>query len=1212
MFKVGILTVSDTAALNQDDDKTGPLLHDMLNAHTSTRFKVTQTRIVRDNIDDITRTVQQWSDQEQLGLILTAGGTGFSTKDNTPEAISPLLDKLAPGLVTTMLTSSLQITPMAALARPCAGVRLCRKDKTGKGTLIVTLPGSPKGAKENLESLLPVLPHALEQLTGQRDTRQAHDEMRQPGGALHDQQQLNTEVSMGGCRHHHHHHHDNHGGHSVPKPRTTLSQDPSSAIASRQRQSPFPIISFSEAIQSILDHTQLSPVQTINVTQDLIGSVLADDIEAAQDVPNQPTSNVDGYAVRATDEVGIYNVSTTFHRESNSYDHKTIYRINTGAPVPSDFDSIIMVEDTIVTARNEQDEELQIKLLTKVDKGENVRKVASDVKKGEKVLEKGDVVSVSGGELGTLGFVGKRSVPIYRRPKVAVLSTGNELIDLQDSSSSVNDSTCSFKGVIDSNRLSLISILRHLHYEVLDLGIVGDTMEQTQQALKRGKEECDVIVTTGGTSMGVGDLLKPCIEKEMGGTIHFGRVAIKPGKPTTFATLPAHPMSPDRRSRLVFALPGNPASALVTFFIFVLPCLRKMEGRRETEWELPRVPVTLNETVKLDSRAEYHRVWLKADSSLQGLKAFSTGGQRSSRTVSLAHCNGLLELPPKNSGEVEKEKGSVVNCLVMGELGGAHEIMLRAAGRSIVAPTVSRMTPRVVVGRVARPFTTSIQRLSDHAEPVIQGPGGKSGQVPTDYEQATGLERFELLMKLKGEEAFSLEPLQVERMGTPQSPIEVFSLDHERIVGCTGFPVDSHDTILMVANDQKPVSHYLWLRDHCREPRSFHPATKQRLVDTFLLPPDLKPARVETNQTGLTITWPEATGSGDSYQSFFPWSFLIEHSYAPRLPHEPVKDDRIYWNSSIRNNMPTVSYNDVMSSEQGVFEWLDLLHKFGFCLVKDIPPTPEQTHELIQKIAFVRRTHYGGFWDFTADLKHGDLAYSDVPLQAHTDTTYFTDSCGLQMFHLLSPKTSHKGGHNLLVDGFNAAQQLKNTRPDVYELFSNLPIPAHASGTGTESIPSGVFMKPLATSGLPVLTHDVDTGELLQIRWNNDDRAVIGKSKSWTKDTIEQWYEATKVWESILRHSDNTLWQQMQMGTAVIFDNHRVLHGRSSFTGQRRLCGAYVNHDDYRSRYIGLKKQFGSIHEQNEQIIRLKLIKKFGIQKDDQNQTNKGPWVDYP
>lgn len=121
-------------------------------------------------------------------------------------------------------------------------------------------------------------------------------------------------------------------------------------------------------------------------------------------------------------------------------------------------------------------------------------------------------------------------VKVHRRPTVAVLSTGNELTNLQDTPTEVKpDRRNNFSAIVDSNRPSLISVLECLGYEVVDLGIVGDTMRETTDALKRGCEQADVIVSTGGTSMGVGDLLKPCIEREMGGTVHFGRVAMKPG-----------------------------------------------------------------------------------------------------------------------------------------------------------------------------------------------------------------------------------------------------------------------------------------------------------------------------------------------------------------------------------------------------------------------------------------------------------------------------------------------------------------------------------------------------------------------------------------------------------------------------------------------------------------------------------------------------------
>lgn len=164
--------------------------------------------------------------------------------------------------------------------------------------------------------------------------------------------------------------------------------------------------------------------------------------------------------------------------------------------------------------------------------------------------------------------------------------------------------------------------------------------------------------------MGELDLLKPTIERSLGGTIHFGRVAMKPGKPTTFATIPTS-MS---HSKLIFALPGNPASALVTFHLFVLPSLRKASGLRRPS--LPLAKVVLSEDVKLDPRPEYHRVYISATGKGQ-LMAVSTGGQRSSRVGSLAGANGLLCLPSsKEAGRFAMKKNELVDALLLGQLGG--------------------------------------------------------------------------------------------------------------------------------------------------------------------------------------------------------------------------------------------------------------------------------------------------------------------------------------------------------------------------------------------------------------------------------------------------------------------------------------------------------------------------------------------------------------
>jgi gephyrin len=197
---------------------------------------------------------------------------------------------------------------------------------------------------------------------------------------------------------------------------------------------------------------------------------------------------------------------------------------------------------------------------------------------------------------------------VYKKPVVALLSTGNELVDLQDES--LHDSnTEKWAGVWDTNRPSLKAALEGLGYQVVDLGIVHDeyvrllsrrsyikfltawilSIDAHLKAMTTGLTQADVLVTTGGTSMGASDLLKPLLERQLNGTIHFGRVAMKPGKPTTFASVPS-PVH-GGRDKLVFGLPGNPASALVTFYVFVLPALRRLGGWKKESAELPRAPV---------------------------------------------------------------------------------------------------------------------------------------------------------------------------------------------------------------------------------------------------------------------------------------------------------------------------------------------------------------------------------------------------------------------------------------------------------------------------------------------------------------------------------------------------------------------------------------------------------------------------------------------
>ncbi|KAI0677254.1 MoaB/Mog domain-containing protein [Trametes maxima] len=648
--RVAILTVSDTAATDASADRSGPVIQSIL---TQSGYVCRHLVIVPDDEIRIRTVVLGWCDQGDIDWIVTTGGTGFGVRDRTPEAIKPLLEREAPGLVHLLLSASLQSTPLAALSRPVAG--------TIRHTLIVTLPGSVKAVQENLVALLNggVADHAVELVRG-GSGRAVHAALAAEGVRVPEGSVSSADVGAGasesGGAHHDHHHHGH--GHAPPQSRSVLSHD--SSLPARHRESPYPLVSVAEAYLTVLREIQPLSVAEAPVTPHLRGHVIAEDVLAPQNVPATASTNVDGYALRSTDPPGIYKVlGAQTHSLSNPLPLGAVFRVNTGGPLPAGADAVIMVEDTRLhstqrTPLGEAFEEDEIETLAAVPRGENVREPGSDVRQGELVLERGTVVHSAGGEIGTLAFVGRTMVNVVRRPVVALLSTGNELLDVQSPNPLPSDG---WGGIWDTNRPSLQAAIEGLGYQVIDLGIVPDSLEAHVAALRRGLESADLLLTTGGTSMGVGDLLKPVIERHLGGTIHFGRIKVKPGKPTT-----------GRSERVpVFALPGNPASALVMFHVFVIPALRKLGGWPESSCRLPSVRVQIQESMRLDPRPEYHRAIIKA--SITGFKAYSTGGQRSSRVASLKGANGLIALPARGEkGPSRLEIGDFVEAIIIGEL----------------------------------------------------------------------------------------------------------------------------------------------------------------------------------------------------------------------------------------------------------------------------------------------------------------------------------------------------------------------------------------------------------------------------------------------------------------------------------------------------------------------------------------------------------------
>ncbi|KAK3390981.1 hypothetical protein B0H63DRAFT_389691 [Podospora didyma] len=681
VLRAAILIVSTTAAKDPSTDTADTTLRSVFESDGRGQWDVAESGIVSDVVTHIQRQIVQWADtaDDAVNLIVTTGGTGFAVADHTPEAVSPLLHKQAPGLVHAMLAASLAVTPFAMMSRPVAGVR--------NKTLIITLPGSPKGASENLQAVLKMLPHACLQAAGASSRALHSDGVKKleqeagVGSGANSGRAGGNVHSHGGGGHHyvpdHSHSHGGHGhsheghGHGGGLVRHTKpsenpkSNDPSLGPSRRHRESPYPMLSVEDALELIKQHTPAPEIVTEKVGHELVGAVLAQDVRASENVPAFRASIVDGYAVVVPKDgnmKGVFPVTSVSHAapgEAKSLKEGEIARITTGAPLPPGATSVIMVEDTVLVSKTEDEkEEKQVEILAEnVKEGENIREVGSDINEGALILKKGDQISAVGGEIGLLAAAGVAEVQVYRRPVIGLLSTGDEIVK------SNRPGALRLGEVRDTNRPTLTSAATESGYQVIDFGIVSDKAGFLEDRLRYAMRRADLIITTGGVSMGELDLLKPTIERSLGGTIHFGRVAMKPGKPTTFATVPVKDNAGERVSKVMFSLPGNPASALVTFHLFVLPSLHQMSGVSPAG--LTRVPVILSHDFPLDkSRPEYHRAIVSVTKD-GTLSAASTGGQRSSRVGSLKGANSLLCMP---SGTEPLRKGEKVEALLMGNI----------------------------------------------------------------------------------------------------------------------------------------------------------------------------------------------------------------------------------------------------------------------------------------------------------------------------------------------------------------------------------------------------------------------------------------------------------------------------------------------------------------------------------------------------------------
>lgn len=383
-----------------------------------------------------------------------------------------------------------------------------------------------------------------------------------------------------------------------------------------RRESPYPMVPIDEARRIIAAHTSPLPAEPIE-SLSAEGRVLAEDVFALGPLPDVPKAAVDGYAVRTADGDAPRRVLAELTAGGSgavALAPGTAARIMTGAPLPPGADAVVMVEQT--------DERAGVVYVRQaVQAGDSVHVVGQDIAPGQLVLARGSVLGPA--EVGLLATIGHTRVLAHRRPVVAVLATGDEVYE--------PEAPLGAGGIRDSNRYALMAAAREAGCLTISLGIARDDAAVQRQAILAGLARADVLLTSGGVSMGTRDLIKPLLAEL--GTVHFGRIAFKPGKPTTFASV---------QGKRVFGLPGFPVSSLVSFEVFVRPALRRLQGDARPERPLVRVTLA-DELVAPPDRPEYQRALVGWEDGR--LVARSTGAQGSSRLLSLRGANALLLVP---------------------------------------------------------------------------------------------------------------------------------------------------------------------------------------------------------------------------------------------------------------------------------------------------------------------------------------------------------------------------------------------------------------------------------------------------------------------------------------------------------------------------------------------------------------------------------------
>jgi molybdopterin molybdotransferase len=383
------------------------------------------------------------------------------------------------------------------------------------------------------------------------------------------------------------------------------------------------VIELSEARAFVLGLAE--PAEPVEVgVADALGLVTADEVRAPEPVPPFANTAMDGYAVRAADTAGspvelrVVGMLAAGAAPYVSVGPGEAVRIMTGAPIPDGADAIVMVEATTTS-----DDGAVVRIDTTVDVGQSVRPVGDDLMAGDLVVGAG--VELGPGHLGLLTSVGVERVRVFPRPRVGVLSTGDELVE--------GSAPLAPGQIREANRPALLALVRQSGFEAVDLGIARDDEAEVTDAIERAVASCDAVLTSGGVSMGDLDFVKVVLDRI--GEMRWMQIAIKPAKPLAAGVVKGVP---------VVGLPGNPVSSMVSYELFARPLLRRMAGH--IALDRPRLPAVAEHDLRRSPDGKTHFVRVVASLGDGGRwMVRSAGGQGSHQLAGMANANALVVLP---------------------------------------------------------------------------------------------------------------------------------------------------------------------------------------------------------------------------------------------------------------------------------------------------------------------------------------------------------------------------------------------------------------------------------------------------------------------------------------------------------------------------------------------------------------------------------------